>query len=325
MLHFKTLTFLLNAMFYLNDQGSMGALDLTQVDTSELQRIVEQGRRLHPRGSMTVRLLHAAAALLCIRVAVLQSQWSQTRMVALESAGLLHAVPSAAEEATLAAREAANQIAISELTTALSCGSASGRSDCLDTSFIVTAQLDEAISKAQALPLTSSGSNTLLTTALLVRRLREAQKSQNWGLVSEVLHDANLPGFADPCSPAASKKSSDSTNIIAESDRGLSGLGVARVSLTELQLAWESCSFYRCVRQLCAALRQGGVPEGVVAAAGSSRTVDSQGLQVAMIEARQQSSAPVLLALLGLCRYLYCLRTAVSAGDWEVCLMQFIS
>lgn len=139
-----------------------------------------------------------------------------------------------------------NRANVHDLTEALCAGATQGSAGRLDVSGVSTQQLDAAIAQAQRLGCSTDEARLLLTTARLVRRLREALATNNHARLAKVLGDAQGVAVSDMVAAefALAHEELDNRTILAALSSALSAgmstgavghLNVSTIELTPLR------------------------------------------------------------------------------------------
>jgi len=177
--------------------GAPGAMDLSAVDTSRLDRAVATAVNLGVRTAEAERLLAACKLIRRLRSTLLARNWDWVGSVLEEARSQRNVFPEASlRELQLAQDELDNRLVLAKLAAALRSGSAAvsagpgapsglrggpgtGPSDrpepsLLDLDAVDPAPLDDAIDYAESLGCRTIEASQMLATARLVRRLRQA-------------------------------------------------------------------------------------------------------------------------------------------------------
>jgi hypothetical protein len=269
--------------------GSVGALELSSVDTGALESALSKAEELGIKTREAHSLRVGAALVLRMRRALLEGDWDAVEATVKSSAGADAVAEVAASELALVSDELDNRRTIRALSEALEEGGARGSPGALDLSGIDTSRLDHAIALAMDLGCKTPASDEALTACKVVRRLRATLVARNWDWVHTVLEDARSVRHVFP-----------------------------EVSLRELQLAQDELDNRSVLAKLVAALRTGG-PRGGVGEldleALSTKQLD-QAIDYARSIGCRTIEASQMLATANLVRRL---RQSLQAGDLTLC------
>lgn len=271
--------------------GTIGRIDLADIDTSSLEASLNHADELGVKTTEASNLYTAAAQAYKLRTALVKDNWSGDDGEGVESvlkecddlpmSDLVH------PELDLLRGELNNRRIVLSLASALSKGCAKGPVGEMDTSDVDVSDLDLAIAQASELGTRTQEADRLLSAAKMVRRLRSVLLAGNWQWVGSVLLEARQLKHIFP-----------------------------PVSLKELQAAQDELDNKAIIAQINAALRQ-GVPVGSIGhidptsvdvsvldeSLGYART-----LGVKSIEAGDAVAAAQVMRRL---------RVAVKANDWS--------
>jgi hypothetical protein len=182
-------------------KGAVGSIDISEVDTTELD--VAIARASEPQNGATKeaeRLLQAAKMIRRLRSTLLAGNWRWVGSVLLEARQLKHVFPPVSlKELQQAQDELDNKAIIAQLQTALREGATTGAVGHLDANSADITALDEAIAYARTLGVKSVEASQAVATARTIRALRVAVKANDWADAKTVLdgaQDKNIPSFA---------------------------------------------------------------------------------------------------------------------------------
>lgn len=206
-------------------QGAVGRLNLSFVNTVDLERRIERAEKLGPKTIVARRLLASAIMVVRLREALRAGDWERLRGIVAQAhetiapsgdhgaseSGSTSAVPSdspltaggkGAARGTWVAEEAISEVSLVEdemnnraivrvCTEALVNGAAQGDTGALDASTIDTTKLGEALAMTEALGCVTEEATLLATTCRLVRRIRRALVSQDFQALEAALAEAS--------------------------------------------------------------------------------------------------------------------------------------
>jgi hypothetical protein len=169
-------------------RGPVGELDLSSVDTVELDAAIAESTELGPKTEEADKLLQAAKLIRRLRAVLLANNWQWVGSVLLEARSNKGIFPQISlRELQLAQDELDNRAIIAQVTSALKTGGAAGPIGRTDVDAIDLSALDEALTYARTLGVKSVEASQVVATAQLIRRLRVALKSRNVAEARDVL------------------------------------------------------------------------------------------------------------------------------------------
>jgi hypothetical protein len=182
-------------------KGPVGEMDVSEVDTAELDVAIAQASELGTRTEDAERLLLAAKAVRRLRSVLLSGNWQWVGSVLLEARQTKHIFPPVSlKELQQAQDELDNKAILAQVNGALRKGVPTGSIGHVDPDSVDVAVLDEALGYARTLGVKSTEASAAVAAAQLVRRLRVAVKANDWAEAKEALEGA-LKGRSLP--PAA--------------------------------------------------------------------------------------------------------------------------
>ena len=182
-------------------KGAVGSIDISDVDTTELDVAIARASETQNGATKEAeRLLQAAKMIRRLRSTLLAGNWRWVGSVLLEARQLKHVFPPVSlKELQQAQDELDNKAIIAQLQTALREGATSGSVGHLDPNSADITALDEAIAYARTLGVKSVEASQAVATARTIRALRVAVKANDWADAKAVLEgaqDKNIPSFA---------------------------------------------------------------------------------------------------------------------------------
>jgi hypothetical protein len=179
-------------------KGPVGEMDVSEVDTAELDVAIAQASELGTRTEDAERLLLAAKAVRRLRSVLLSGNWQWVGSVLLEARQTKHIFPPVSlKELQQAQDELDNKAILAQINGALRKGVPTGSIGHVDPDSVDVAVLDEALGYARTLGVKSAEASASVAAAQLIRRLRVAVKANDWAEAKEVL-EGGLKGRTLP-------------------------------------------------------------------------------------------------------------------------------
>ena len=193
-------------------QGEVGRLDVSNLDTNKLEEALAMTSAQDSLTAGAIQLSEAAKIILRVRQGLRRGDWE-----ALESAigdgnaALANLAGSDADDdvgqdggvvnhVTLELRDAQHQVEnrniVHQFISALSTGLATGDTGKMETASIVLGDLTKAIKRAEEVTCRSMEAKQLLSTAQIMRQLRQALRADDWDKVHLVLEESEDVGVA---------------------------------------------------------------------------------------------------------------------------------
>jgi hypothetical protein len=264
--------------------GTTGHLDLSSVETGQLEWSIDFAQRIGCITEEAKQLLFTAQVVKKIRLALISGDWTRLEQSLLDAQGQVVADIGAVEIVT-AQDELNNRAILSELAAALARGRPQGRTGRLYIGSIDVKPLNESISLATKLGPKTVEARQMLFTAKVVARLRLC-------LLNEDLAEAGMTLEA------------------------VRGKMLASVAIPEVRMVQDEVDNWQVISELTAAITAGS-PAGSVGSLDLS-TVNFQSLEQALDRSESLGvKTAEAKALSETAQLLFRLRKALLADNWE--------